>query len=117
MANKLDNLIPFTSEQNREEAKINGRKGGIASGEARRKKATMRAMLEQLLEEPAKNGKTYGELATLGLLKGAINGNAQNYRVILETLGELKEMQEIKEQDDLSKLDEILMGIKENANK
>lgn len=32
------NLIPFTSDQNREEASKNGRKGGIASAKARRKK-------------------------------------------------------------------------------
>ena len=42
--NKEDNLIPFTSEQNREEAKKNGVKGGIASGEARRRKKTMREL-------------------------------------------------------------------------
>lgn len=91
MAKREDNLIPFTSEQNREEAKKNGRKGGIASGKARREKAIMKATLEMLLEEKTKNGKTYKELATLGLIKGAIKGNAQNYRTILEVLGELKE--------------------------
>lgn len=89
MANREDNLIPFTSEQSREEAVKNGRKGGVASGEARREKATMKATLEKLLDEKYKNGKTYRELATLGLLKGAIKGNANNYRTILETLGEL----------------------------
>ena len=41
---KEDNLIPFTSEQNREEAKKNGVKGGKASGEARRRKKTMREL-------------------------------------------------------------------------
>lgn len=41
MANE-QNLIPFTSDQNREEAKKNGQKGGIASGEARRKKKTLK---------------------------------------------------------------------------
>lgn len=91
-----DNLIPFTSEQNREEAKINGQKGGIASGKARREKATMKATLEMLLNETNKNGKTYRELATLGLLKGAINGNAQNYKTILEVLGELLQPEESK---------------------
>lgn len=39
MANE-QNLIPFTSDQSREEAQKNGRRGGIASGEARRKKKT-----------------------------------------------------------------------------
>ena len=41
---KEDNLIPFTSEQSREEAKKNGIKGGKASGEARRKKKSMREL-------------------------------------------------------------------------
>lgn len=67
------------------------RKGGIASGEARREKATMKATLEKLLDEKNKAGKTYRELATLGLLKGAINGNSSNYRAIVELLGELVE--------------------------
>lgn len=89
MANREDNLIPFTSEQSREEAVKNGRKGGVASGEARREKATMKATLEKLLDEKNNKGMTYRDLATLGLIKGAIKGNAQNYRTILETLGEL----------------------------
>lgn len=89
MAKKEDNLIPFTSDQNREKAKINGQKGGIASGIARREKATMRKTLEMMLNETNKKGISYKELATLGLIKGAINGNANNYKTILETIGEL----------------------------
>lgn len=46
MANRLDNLIPFTSDQNREKAKINGHKGGIASGEAKRKYKNLSAVLK-----------------------------------------------------------------------
>lgn len=65
------------------------RKGGINSGIARREKATMKATLEKLLDEKNNKGITYRDLATLGLIKGAIKGNAQNYRTILETLGEL----------------------------
>lgn len=84
-----DNLIPFTSEQNREEAKKNGRKGGIASGEARRLKKTMRQMLKECLEMEDDEGHSYQELATVGLLKGAMVGNASNYRTIVEVLGEL----------------------------
>lgn len=89
MANKgQENLIPFT-ERTEEEQRNIARQGGIRSGEVRREKATMKATLEKLLDEKYKNGKTYRELATLGLLKGAIKGNANNYRTILETLGEL----------------------------
>ena len=113
MANE-ENLVPFTSDQDREEAKKNGRKGGIASGIARREKATMRKTLEMLLEEKNSKGKTYKELATLGLLKGAINGNASNYRTILETLGELIDGNDIItptlkiEVNDNSKLEKIM---------
>ena len=83
---KKDNLIPGGHKLTLEEQKA----GGKASGKARREKATMKATLEMLLDETSKNGKTYRELATLGLLKGAINGNSSNYRAIVELLGELE---------------------------
>ena len=93
MANKLDNLIPFTSDQDREKAKINGIKGGIASGEARRKKATMLSVLEKTLDEVPQssknpNGLSYREMATLGLIKGAINGYSKNYELIQSLMSE-----------------------------
>ena len=43
------NLIPFTSDQSREEAARNGAKGGKASGEARRAKRSMREYAEFLM--------------------------------------------------------------------
>ena len=93
------------------------RKAGINSGIARREKATMKATLEMLLNETSKNGKTYKELATLGLLKGAINGNAQNYRTILETLGELKQFEESREERELTRVEELLAKIENEASK
>ena len=83
-----ENLIPM-NERTKEEQKRIATMGGIRSGEVRKEKAIMKATLEMLLEEKSKSGKTYKELATLGLIKGAIKGNAQNYRTILEVLGEL----------------------------
>ena len=50
MANK-QNLKPFTSEQSRTEAKKNGRKGGIASGKARRDKRTAYEIAKMFFEE------------------------------------------------------------------
>ena len=55
---KEDNLIPF-SERSKEEAREMGKKGGIASGKARKEKATMKKTLEMLLDEKNKEGKTY----------------------------------------------------------
>lgn len=102
-----------TAEEQREIA----RKGGIASGIARREKATMKATLEMLLNSTNNKGQTYKELATLGLLKGAISGNAQNYRTILETLGELRQAEEDRTQRELSKVEELLTKLTEEANK
>lgn len=90
MANREDNLIPFTSEQSREKAAENGRKGGIASGEAKRKKATMISVLEKMLDDvPTKDnegGLTNRELATLGLIKGARQGYSKNYEIIQDLM-------------------------------
>lgn len=86
MANKgQDNLIPF-SERSEEEARELGRKGGIASGEARREKATMLQTLEQCLNATNNKGQTYKELATLGLIKGAVNGSSKNYEIIQQLM-------------------------------
>ena len=113
MANE-QNLIPFTSDQDREQAKINGKKGGVASGIARREKATMRKSLEMLLNSninidkiddmsinDLKNKlKMLGtdtskmkveDLVNAGLILGAVFGNANNYKTIIETKGETTE--------------------------
>lgn len=64
-------------------------KGGKKSGEVRKEKATLRKALEMLLDEKNNKGRTYRDLTTLGLIKGAIDGKAENYKVIAQMLGEL----------------------------
>lgn len=94
MANE-QNLKPIQKgELSNEEAKKRGSKGGIASGKARREKATMKKTLEMMLDVENSKGNTYKELATLGLIKGAVKGNAHNYRTIVEVLGEINGQQE-----------------------
>ena len=74
-------FIPLSKEE--------AKRGGIASGIARRRKATMLSTLEMLLDETnPKAGKTYRELATLGLIKGAVNGSSKNYEVISNLISE-----------------------------
>lgn len=93
-------------------------RGGINSGITRRKKATMKETLELLLDEKSKkNGKTYKELATLGLINGAVKGNANNYRTIMEILGELTQIEIDKQQQELSKVEQLLSKIEEEAKK
>lgn len=90
MANEK-NLVSLADRTTKEKREI-AIKGGIASGEVRREKATMKKTLELMLEEigDQDSGLTYRQLATLGLIKGAILGNSSNYKTILETTGEIE---------------------------
>lgn len=104
MAN-IENLRPSEYKLSQEEAK----RGGIRSGEVRREKATMKKTLEMLLNETnKKSGKTYKELSTLGLIKGAVNGKAENYKLIIELLGELH--------DNNNATPEVNINIIDNSN-
>ena len=55
MANEK-NLIPY-SERSENEARENGRKGGIASGESRRKRKLLKDSMNALLELPVSSTK------------------------------------------------------------
>lgn len=96
MANE-QNLTPFTSE-NREEAVKNGRKGGIASGESKREKKSLKSALLALLEaehkakdEEGKEIKRTGwEEVTIGLYKKAIGGDPKAMKLLSELIGEYK---------------------------
>ena len=95
MALNVGNLVSLADRTTEEKREI-ARKGGIASGEARREKATMKRTLEKLLDEVPhieanKEGKTFREMATSGLILGACEGKAENYKVMLQLLGELQE--------------------------
>ena len=69
----------MTPEQRRE----NGRKGGIASGEAKRKKKAMRETLDVLLAMPMKSGKfaDIESIKNFAALKGK-NINVQEAMII-----------------------------------
>ena len=99
-----DNLILFTSDQDREKARENGRKGGIASGEAKRKKKAMKEPIELMLSLPLKDEKANAYLDYLGIseedrdnqmgivvsmYKEAVaNGSVQAATFIRDTIGE-----------------------------
>lgn len=92
MAKKEDNLKPFTSNQSREEAVKNGKKGGIASGEARRNKRDLRLALEMLLEKDmkSKSGEVMSgtEAITAKLFEQALKGNVKAFETIRSTVGQ-----------------------------
>ena len=65
----VNNLTPFTSDQSREEAVANGKKGGIASGIARREKKTLRELAEMLGQTKVSDKAVIEKLEALGLDK------------------------------------------------
>ena len=119
MAHKgQENLIPF-NERTEEEQREIARQGGIASGKVRQEKATFKKTLEMLLDEKNSKGKTYRELITLGQIKSAIDGKAENFKAILALMGEMEEEQtstpELKiEIVDNSNLEKVMYEENEN---
>ena len=82
MANEK-NLVPFTSEQSHEEAVKNGRKGGIASGEAKRKRKTLKEELLLMLED-----EEVQKSVAVALIQEAQNGNVKAFGMLRDTIGE-----------------------------
>ena len=79
MAGK-ENLRPVSSK---EEARERGRKGGLASGDARRKRKTLKEELLLMLSE----GETQ-QSVTLALIEKAMSGDTKAFEVIRDTIGE-----------------------------
>lgn len=92
MAN-IENLVSLADRTTEEKREI-AIKGGKASGEARREKATFKKMLERVLDEKADDGKTYREKIAMGQIKSAIDGKAENFKVLLQVMGELSSDEE-----------------------
>lgn len=99
MANE-QNLVPFTTNQSREEAVKNGRKGGKASGRARRRKADFRKTLNLLLTAETDNEEWKPVLESLGVectlesallmaqIKEAMRGNTKAAYFVAQYAGQ-----------------------------
>lgn len=126
MANE-ENLKPFTSDQNREEAKKNGRKGGIASGKAKRKKIVYKKIFEEITQlklskenhiqklkelypEVTEDEMNYGVLSAFRILEKSLSGSTKAFEIVRDTMGQAPvQKQEITniDQDGYRK---VLMG-------
>ena len=91
MANEK-NLRPFTSEQSHEEAVQNGRKGGIASGEAKRAKKSLRQAMQVLMDADltGKDGKTRTgtEAMAAKAFQAALKGDWKAWELVRDTAGQ-----------------------------
>ena len=101
MANE-QNLIPF-SERSKEEAREYGRKGGQASGAARRRKRSLKEAADYYLSLPVAGTKKWNKIAgegvdpedvdnqmaiIVGLSRAAALGDAKAAKVLFDVLGE-----------------------------
>ena len=96
MANEK-NLKPI---RNTEEARERGKKGGIKSGESRRRKAALRNTMNRLLTMQAEveglsdilradgGESTYEEIIAMAMIQHASLGNVKAYQAIMKTVGQ-----------------------------
>lgn len=123
MANE-QNLKPFTSEQSREEAVKNGRKGGIASGEARRERANLKKQLQVFLESDDYSDKhgnkmTGAELMVKVAVKEMSKGNPKFWELIRDTAG-FKPIDKIQvseiDQETIDDVEAMVLGAEEEMS-
>jgi hypothetical protein len=102
-----------------ENAAENGRKGGIASGEEKRARKTIRKELETLLSMPAKDkhgketGHTVQTAIIVALVAKASKGDTKAFELIRDTIGE-KPAERITlaqiDQDTIDEVEKMVMG-------
>lgn len=95
------NLVPFTSEQSREEAVKNGAKGGKASGVSKRRKKSMKQVMDMLLQMPADTRADYDMLVELGIDVSELDPDTVNNMLVVNAallrLAKTGDVQAIKE--------------------
>lgn len=100
---QLDNLKRGKRFQSDDKAtKDSGRRGGIASGESKRKQKTMKEMLDYLLEKEVVNKSTGEKVTSLeammsAIVRKAISGHVESCKFVRSTIG----------QDPITKIQEI----------
>lgn len=87
--NSLANLKPFTSEQSRELAKINGRKGGLVAGENKRKKKLLKDTIEEFLQAVnPETGNDFQVDLVNSMLQKALDGDVSAFNTLRDTAGQ-----------------------------
>ena len=96
-----ENLIPF-SERSKDEAREMGRKGGKASGAARRRKRSLKEAADLYLSLPVEDKRRWNKLARryldaeeidnqmamiVALWAGAMSGDARSAKVLIDLIG------------------------------
>lgn len=115
MANE-QNLTPFTSEQSREEAVKNGKKGGVNSGKARKRKADLRRMAQEVLDGTFKDkhGKEFTgeEVVIQGLVANLADPKGKNWGKAMDLLVQLLSANKSREEKQMLKAQTALIKAK-----
>ena len=92
MAGGVENLIPFTSDQDRDAARANGAKGGRKSGETRRRRKLFAEAFDELLSRQYvdRNGNEVQGVAALAakVYQQAMDGDIRAFCEIRSSVGE-----------------------------
>lgn len=121
MANE-QNLKPFTSEQNREEAAKNGRKGGVESGKTRRLQGAIKRALEskatsaefqEIFEQFGieEDSRDYAIAVACALVTKAAKGDLSAISLLRDSIGE-KPKEEVDLNGGVVIVDDITNPIK-----
>lgn len=104
------NLIPMNQRTKEEQREI-ARKGGIASGEARREKRDLKRALEMLLEkeytDKKGNSKSGAELLVFKQFEKALNGDTRAFEVVRDTAGQKPVDKVVVSEVDQDVIDEV----------
>ena len=119
-----EDIVHYNENRSTEEAQENGRKGGIASGAARRRKRSMKEAADLFLSLPVTDTKTFNKMVKagvstddidyqmaviVGMTTKAIKGDAKAAKILIDILGGSSEDE--AKQNTLEKLDDVLSEI------
>lgn len=114
-SNSLGNLRPFTSDQDREKARVNGAKGGRKSGEAKRRRKAMSEAFDVLLSKEFVDrygNKVEGvEALTAKVFQAAMDGDLAATKFIRDTVGEMPVQRIETTQIDRKRYDEVMEAL------
>lgn len=118
-----EDLIPF-NERTEDEQKEIARKGGVASGVARRRKKSLKEAADLYLSLPVRDGRRLKAMARdgldpeeidnqmaviVGLTKMAMMGDSKSAKVLFDILGE--QNREDPVEDQMRKARDLLEGV------
>ena len=106
-----ENLISL-ADRTKEERQAIGRKGGIASGESKRKRKAFKEALTLALETEIEDGKLVQDIGIEALIKKYMDGDLAVFTAIRDTIGE-KPVDKVEADVGVKRLEDLLWNIQQ----